>query len=82
MLFQGSRQIFWRKLCPNGVRLHTQLHENGDLALGREKVDRSERVLVAIQHFQLVGKLKVTIGIAAFVCWAISLAIFRHSDYV
>jgi hypothetical protein len=82
MLFQGSRQIFWRKLCPNGVRLHTQLHENGDLVLGREKADRSERVLVAIQHFQLVGKLKVTIGIAAFVCWAISLVIFRHLDFV
>lgn len=80
MLFQGSRQIFWRKLCPTGVRLHTHVHENGDLTLGHDKADRSERIVVAIQRFQLVGKVKMAIGVVAFVCWASSLVIFRHLD--
>jgi hypothetical protein len=77
MLFQGIRQVYWRNLCPDGVCLHTRLHENGDLARGHDRTDRSKRIVVAIGRFQLVGKLKIAIGIVALVCWGSSLAIFR-----
>eukprot|EP00980_Cylindrotheca_fusiformis_P012017 scaffold2844_cov123-Cylindrotheca_fusiformis.AAC.10 len=80
MLFQGSRHLFWRKLCPNGIRLHTHLREDGTLALGDDRADRSKRVLKAIKRFQLIGKVKIAIGIIVLVGWISSLVIFRHFD--
>ncbi|KAL3940804.1 MAG: hypothetical protein SGBAC_004720 [Bacillariaceae sp.] len=59
MLFQGIRQLFWRKLCPDGVRFHTQLCENGDLAFGDSKMDRFERMSVTIQRYERNGKFKL-----------------------
>ena len=80
MLFQGIRQVFWRKLCPTGIRFHTHIHENGDLAKGQDRADRSRLLSTAIQRFELVGKIKLTIGIVGCVFWTITLIIFRELD--
>ena len=80
MLFQGIRQVFWRKLCPTGIRFHTHLHENGDLAKGQDREDRFKLVSTAIQRFELVGKIKLIIGIVGFAFWAVTLVIFRELD--
>ena len=80
LLFQGIRQVFWRKLCPTGIRFHTHLQENGDLVKGQDRSDRSRKVATAIERFELVGKLKLIIGAVSFILWTVSLIIFQEVD--
>ncbi|CAJ1949468.1 unnamed protein product [Cylindrotheca closterium] len=80
MLFQGIRQLFWRKLCPDGVRFHTQLCENGKIAFGDSKMDRFERMSVTIQRYERSGKFKLILGCLALIWWGISLVVFRHYE--
>jgi hypothetical protein len=72
-LFKGIRQVLWRKLCPFGIRLRTRLHEDGNLAKGKEKSNRSERISLAIKRFELLGWLQITLGALSLIGWAISV---------
>jgi len=80
LLFQGIRQLFWRKLCPDGVRFHTQLCENGEVAFGASQMDRFERMSVTIQRYERNGKFKLILGIFTLIWWAMSLVVFRHYE--
>jgi hypothetical protein len=75
LLFRGLRQVQWRRLCPNGIKLKTQLRENGDLAKGFELEDRSVRIANAVKHFEILGKAQIGMGTFLFVAYGITTLI-------
>jgi hypothetical protein len=75
LFFNGLRHIYWRKLCPNGIRLRTQLCENGDLAKGFELKDRLGRIAEAIWRFELMGKIKLVLGVTLFLAYVITTSV-------
>ena len=77
LLFNGIRQVLWRKLCPVGIKLRTQLSEDGDLVKGSEKTDRIERIRTAIMRFEMLGKLQIVLGILALLGWSTNLYLIK-----
>jgi hypothetical protein len=73
VLFNGIRQVFWRNLCPDGIRFRTRLREDGTLAKGQEKHDRSERIALAIKRFELSGRLQIVLGSLGLLGWVSSV---------
>lgn len=71
LLFNGFRQLQWRKLCPNGIRLKTNLRENGELAKGFEIQDRSDQIAKAVWHFELIGKMQIGLGVILFLTYMV-----------
>ena len=76
LIFRGLRQLQWRRLCPNGIKLRTQLRENGDLAKGSELEDRSLRIANTVKRFEILGKAQILMGIFLFVPYAITTLLF------
>lgn len=74
-IFQGLRHLHWRRLCPTGIKLKTQLQEDGSLAKGNEVIDRAEKIAKSIKCFELLGKLKLGVGIVLFLIWSITTSI-------
>jgi hypothetical protein len=77
LIFNGIRQVLWRKLCPVGIKLRTQLSEDGDLVKGSEKTDRTDRIRTAIMRFEMLGKLQIVLGILALMGWFTSLFLIK-----
>lgn len=73
LAFKGIRQISWRKLSPYGIRLRTRLLEDGNLAKGRDKTDREERISTAIKRFELLGWFQCALGGLTFSIWLFTL---------
>jgi hypothetical protein len=76
-VFKGTRQVMWRRLYPEGIKLRTYMTDNGDLVKGDDKLDRSRRVAVVIQRFETHGKLQLGLGIVVGLVWFISIFLIR-----
>jgi hypothetical protein len=77
LLFNGMRQLLWRRLCPTGIRLRTRLREDGNLAKGAEKLDRAERISLAIRRFELLGRLQIILGTLGLLTWIVSVSVLK-----
>ena len=77
LIFGGIRQVFWRQLCPVGIQFHTQLNEDGDIAKGGDKSERQQRINLALGRFQMLGKLKIALGVAALTAWFASVLVMK-----
>jgi hypothetical protein len=77
LVFKGTRQVMWRRLCPEGIKLRTYMTDNGDLVRGGDKLDRSRRISVVIQRFETHGKLQLGLGIVVGLVWFISIFLIR-----
>jgi hypothetical protein len=55
--------------------LRTQLCENGDLAKGFELNDRSGRIAEAIWRFELMGKIKLVLGVTLLLAYVITTSV-------
>ncbi|KAG7342115.1 hypothetical protein IV203_007207 [Nitzschia inconspicua] len=75
LIFQGLRQLQWRQLCPTGIKLKTQLQEDGTLAKGYEVDDRSDRIAKAVRHFEFLGKFQIILGMVSFVLYVIMTSV-------
>ena len=76
LIFNGIRQIRWRTLSPDGVRLRTQLRENGQLAKGYDMIDRSNRITKAVRRFEMMGKLQIGLGSVVLLVYFIGTMVF------
>lgn len=76
ILFDGLREVLWRQLNPTGIRLITNLRENGDLVKGYESIERSERIRQAIRRHELKGTIKLRLGIVILIVYVSSLLFF------
>lgn len=75
LIINGVRHLSWRKLCPNGIKLKTQLNEQGDIVKGANQQDRTERIMAAVKRFELVGWVQLGLGTATAIFWAISFVV-------
>jgi hypothetical protein len=76
LIFNGIRQIRWRTLSPEGIRLRTQLRENGQLAKGHDMNDRSDRIAKAVRRFELIGKFHIGLGSIILLVYVIGTLVF------
>lgn len=77
LIFNGMKQLWWRKICPGGIRLETHMNENGEIIKGADPEERSARVAATMSRFDLMGKLQLTLGCGLFLFWLISFFICR-----
>ena len=77
LIFKGTRQVLWRRLCPDGVKLLTHINEDGSIVTGDNQSDRSKRVNDAIRQFELVGKLQLGSGFLVLIGWFISIFLIK-----
>lgn len=74
LLFNGLKHLLWRKLKPDGIKLKTQVDENGDLVKGTDRKERADRIAAAIRRFELQGWLQLAVGAIFFLFWLISFS--------
>lgn len=72
LLFKGIRQLLWRRLCPESLHFSARLLEDGSLARGEDKDTRAAHLSLAIQRFELVGKLQILAGSLVLSIWVLS----------
>ena len=77
LVFKGTRQVLWRRLCPDGIKLLTHMNEDGSIVKGDNQSDRSKRVAVAIRRFEMLGKLQLGCGIVVLLGWFTSIFLIR-----
>lgn len=70
LLFNGVRNVAWRKLYPEGVLLKARMREDGSLATGNDHKDRLQRIAIAIRRFELAGILQISTGMILLLVWA------------
>ena len=87
LAFNGSKRLLWRRLQPDGIKLTTQVTEDGELVLGSDVSDRAERIAEAVRQYEMIGKLQIALGGLIFSIWLVSFFILGHrlaefTDYV
>ena len=77
LVFNGMKQSWWRKICPDGIRLETHMNEKGEIVKGADPEERSARIAATMSRFDLMGKLQLTLGCGIFLFWFVSFFICR-----
>ena len=62
LIYLGCRDVHWREISPDSIRLRTRLRENGELAKGNELQERLEQISTEIQWFERKARLQVFMG--------------------
>lgn len=77
LFLNGLKQSWWRKVCPDGIRLETYMNEKGEIVTGSYPEERSARIAATMRRYDLMGKLQLTLGCGIFLVWFISFFVFR-----
>lgn len=80
LIYLGLRDIHWREISPDSIRLRTLLRENGELAKGHELRERIELISHEIEWFQRKARLQVIMGaimISSYII-VVLIAINKH----
>jgi hypothetical protein len=72
LLFEGFRDSRWRELNPDGIRLRTNLRENGDLVEGFGIEERTKRIAQKVGWMDLKSKIELRMGVMLVVVYFIS----------
>ena len=72
LLFQGIRQLFWRRLLPTGVLFTCLLNENGILPEGNDRTSRISLIDITVKRLELSGKIQIMAGCILLYAWAFS----------
>ena len=75
--FTGIRQIRWKQLCPDGIKLLTNVEEDGTLVKGKTRKERADRIAPVLVRFERLGKLQISIGAATSLLWFISIFVIK-----
>ena len=62
LIYNGCRDVHWRELSPDSIRLRTHLCENGTLAKGGELEERMEGFSSEIRWFEKKARLQKITG--------------------
>ncbi|MGK3735640.1 MAG: hypothetical protein ACI90V_002481 [Bacillariaceae sp.] len=62
LIYNGCRDVHWRELSPDSIRLRTHLCENGTLAKGAELEERMEGFSSEIRWFEKKARLQKITG--------------------
>lgn len=81
LLFQGTQRILWRELSPNGIKLKTQIKENGDLVKGGNIEERAEKTKKATQRYEFVGKVELVTAAILFFAYVIATSVFVYRKW-
>lgn len=76
LIFLGYREVIWRQLDPYGIRLLTNMSENGELVKGFEIEERSNRISRELRYYEMKGKIKLWLGVALLIVYAITTLVF------
>jgi hypothetical protein len=63
LIYLGCRDLNWRKISPESIRLRTHLLENGDLVKGDKLEERSKKISNEIKWFERKARLQVSLGV-------------------
>ena len=80
LIYLGCRDVHWREISPDSIKLRTNLRENGELAKGNELQERLEQILNEIQWFERNARLQIFIGVFLLVGYIITVLVFIFSS--
>ncbi|GKY96748.1 hypothetical protein MPSEU_000634200 [Mayamaea pseudoterrestris] len=77
-ILSGVICVRWRSIRPDGIKLRTQVRENGELVKGFEQEERHSRVASAVRAYERVGWIRILLGSVLLLVWFISFFVLRH----